>query len=220
MPDWSIRPRRPYNPAMADPSNPDRPSDQPSGDPPSYESLARRYLDLWQDQWMASAADPEMADMMTRLFQMMGQGAGAFGLGTGGFGAGSMAGSMPGTGWDPRPWPFPNTSYPQHGQPSDERSSGGRQAGGGDSARPRDKAGDAAGAAPAGPASDGGSGQLAQLLGRIAALEERLAALESGPAGPGGGAQGRNVAGRQDDAGQKAGRSPGRGGGRRRPSDR
>ncbi|BAI72953.1 hypothetical protein AZL_023150 [Azospirillum sp. B510] len=197
---------------MADPSTPDRSPDPSPGDPPSYESLARRYLDLWQDQWTACAADPEMADMMTRLFQMMGQGVAPFGPGPAGFGF--AGGSMAGTGWDPRPGPFPNTGTPQHGRPSDERASGGRQPGGRDSAPPAD----AAGAASAGPASDGGSGQLAQLLDRIAALEERLASLVAGPAGAGGGAQGGHGAGGSDAVGSPAsGRGGARAGRRRRP---
>ena len=39
--------------------------------PPSLETLARRYMDLWQDQWMAVAGDPEGVDAVSRLFQMM-----------------------------------------------------------------------------------------------------------------------------------------------------
>src|SRR4051812_12979149 len=46
-------------------------------EPPSLESLARRYLDLWQDQWAALAVDPEVADNYARLFQIIGQGAAA-----------------------------------------------------------------------------------------------------------------------------------------------
>src|SRR5690349_23389700 len=46
-------------------------------EPPSIESLARRYLDLWQDQWAALAVDPEVAEDFVRLFQIMGQGAAA-----------------------------------------------------------------------------------------------------------------------------------------------
>ena len=110
MPHWSMRCRPAYNPGMADPSQPEPPSD-----PPSYESLARRYLDLWQDQWTAGAADPEMADMMARLFQMMGQGMAAapFPFGPAGFGSGGFGfGGTPGTGWDPRPSPFPPHPLP------------------------------------------------------------------------------------------------------------
>ena len=33
-------------------------------DPPEIEELARRYLDLWQEQWSAMASDPESAQAM------------------------------------------------------------------------------------------------------------------------------------------------------------
>lgn len=45
---------------------------------PALEELARRYLDLWQDQWSALAADPAMADMVARSFAMMGPAAAGF----------------------------------------------------------------------------------------------------------------------------------------------
>lgn len=40
-------------------------------DPPDIEALARRYLDLWQDQLTAIAADPDFAETMGRLFELM-----------------------------------------------------------------------------------------------------------------------------------------------------
>ena len=40
-------------------------------DPPDIEALARRYLDLWQDQMTAIAADPDFAETMGRLFGLM-----------------------------------------------------------------------------------------------------------------------------------------------------
>src|SRR5262245_39735128 len=36
---------------------------------PDLEALARRYLDLWQDQMAAMAADPELSDTLARLWQ-------------------------------------------------------------------------------------------------------------------------------------------------------
>ncbi|MBK3778583.1 hypothetical protein GAY31_31640, partial [Azospirillum brasilense] len=89
-------------------------------DTPSLETLAQRYLDLWQEQWAACAADPEMADAAARLFQMMAQGAAAmapFVLGPGGF----AYASPPGTGWNPTPAPFqPASSQPSsEGEPRD-----------------------------------------------------------------------------------------------------
>jgi hypothetical protein len=39
-------------------------------DPPSLDDLAKRYLDLWQDQMTAMAADPETARLMGRTLQL------------------------------------------------------------------------------------------------------------------------------------------------------
>src|SRR5689334_8062037 len=36
-------------------------------EPPDLADLAKRYLDLWQDQLIAMAADPELAEGMARL---------------------------------------------------------------------------------------------------------------------------------------------------------
>src|SRR5215470_5353888 len=36
---------------------------------PDLEALARRYLDLWQDQMAAMAADPELSETLARLWQ-------------------------------------------------------------------------------------------------------------------------------------------------------
>ncbi|CCD03302.1 conserved protein of unknown function (plasmid) [Azospirillum baldaniorum] len=145
-------------------------------DTPSLETLAQRYLDLWQEQWAACAADPEMADAAARLFQMMAQGAAAmapFVLGPGGF----AYTSPPGTGWNPTPAP----SHPScEGEPRDR---GQRH----DPPASRPAARSEAGAAAPGAASGDGGGDTAQLLRRIAALEERLAAMEAASAGAGGG---------------------------------
>jgi len=46
-------------------------------EPPDLETLARRYLDLWQEQVAAMAADPEMSELMGRLMQAMTAGPGA-----------------------------------------------------------------------------------------------------------------------------------------------
>src|SRR5258708_38260016 len=39
-------------------------------EPPDLETLARRYLDLWQDQVSALAADPEFTETIGRLLQV------------------------------------------------------------------------------------------------------------------------------------------------------
>jgi hypothetical protein len=38
-----------------------------SGDAPDLEALAKRFLDLWQDQVAASVADPALADWLARF---------------------------------------------------------------------------------------------------------------------------------------------------------
>lgn len=47
-------------------------------DAPDLEVLARRYLDLWQDQMAAMAGDPAVVEAMSRTFALMTQGAAAF----------------------------------------------------------------------------------------------------------------------------------------------
>ncbi len=42
---------------------------------PDLEELARRYLELWQNQFASMAADPEFAESMGRMFNLMGAGA-------------------------------------------------------------------------------------------------------------------------------------------------
>lgn len=44
-------------------------------DAPDIEALARRYLDLWQDQMAAYAADPALVETMARSMAMMQAGA-------------------------------------------------------------------------------------------------------------------------------------------------
>lgn len=42
-------------------------------DPPDYTQLAKRYLDLWQEQVAASAADPKLMQEMLRFGRLFGQ---------------------------------------------------------------------------------------------------------------------------------------------------
>ncbi|WP_185961452.1 hypothetical protein [Telmatospirillum sp. J64-1] len=44
-------------------------------DAPDIRALAQRYLDLWQDQMTALAADPALADAMAKTLGLMGQSA-------------------------------------------------------------------------------------------------------------------------------------------------
>ena len=54
-----------------------------SGDAPDLEALAKRFLDLWQEQVAASLADPALADWLARFLAAPGH-------------IGSMAGPMAG----------------------------------------------------------------------------------------------------------------------------
>ena len=47
-------------------------------DAPDLEQLARRYLDLWQDQMAALVNDPTTAEAMGRTYTLMTRGVAAF----------------------------------------------------------------------------------------------------------------------------------------------
>ncbi|CAA7624063.1 conserved hypothetical protein [Candidatus Terasakiella magnetica] len=51
--------------------------------PPDFKALARRYLDLWQDQVAAVATDPALAEAVARGVAMMTQSAAAVAQATG-----------------------------------------------------------------------------------------------------------------------------------------
>lgn len=51
---------------------------RPMTDAPDIEQLARRYLDLWQDQTAALINDPALAEAMGRTYALMSKGAAAF----------------------------------------------------------------------------------------------------------------------------------------------
>src|ERR1700688_5000303 len=42
--------------------------------PPDLEALARRYVELWQDQIAATAVDPELTDGLARMMHLVGGG--------------------------------------------------------------------------------------------------------------------------------------------------
>jgi hypothetical protein len=129
------------------------------------DDLAHRYLELWQDQMSALAADPEFAEALGRLFKAMGL-TGA----EGGTDAGGLAGAA--AAWAAWPAMIGGAAAALEGQAGNgagaEPSGGGRTAGGKTAARP---------AAPA-AASEPGDARLAQLEERLAALQDRVAALE------------------------------------------
>ena len=137
-------------------------------DTPDFAALARQYLDLWEDQLAAMAADPTLAAQSARFFETMGQAEAATNpvataqmaamaqqfMTLAGLAAGGTAGNGEPTGGDATDGPTPNTT---------------------------------AGPAPAAAASGDSTQQLAQLTSRLAALEERLDRLEAGSGGARGG---------------------------------
>lgn len=184
-------------------------SDSDDADLPDLETLARRYLDLWQDQWAALAADPDTAESLARLFQIWGQvfaaynpfgrppGPGGPGAGLGGPGAWPAAGVGAGVGAGAAGGgqamcglvsvcPFGGAA----GAPGPEATASAAEAAGDPAAtreRTESNAADASaapGSTSARPASGDGSEHVAQLLGRIAYLEKRVVALEAGAARP------------------------------------
>ena len=141
--------------------------------------LAKRYLDLWQDQLRAMAADP---DMMAAFGRMLAAATGRTG-GPSGHQAGAGS-DRPADGEgrrgmpvDPFAWwqtaaALPTLTSMGGATPFDSVFAAARTA-----VRTVAEAGSPAAAA----ASDGGGDELHDLERRLAALEARLAALESGP---------------------------------------
>jgi len=139
-------------------------------DTPDIDELAKRYLDLWQDQLSALAGDPEFAEVMTRLM-------------------GSSATAMPGAAaW--AAWPaalaglVPGAVGKQAGNDKDQGQAGGAE-GTAETAGKAGKAGSRACARPSGAkaaaaASGDGGADLVEFARRLAALEERVVVLESG----------------------------------------
>ena len=143
------------------------------------DELARRYLDLWQDQMTALAGDKEFAETVQRLMTTMG-----------------LAATAAPEFW--RAWPatmagLQATEQTQGASDVQSRETGPR-------APTRSAEGSAAGTAArtAAPvaASDGGEPGLDQLARRLAALEQRIAALEAAGSGRRGGAASKPRKGR------------------------
>ncbi|MEE8505272.1 MAG: hypothetical protein V3S40_03520 [Kiloniellales bacterium] len=135
------------------------------------DELAQRYLDLWQDQMSALAADKDFAEALQQLMTGMGLAATSAPAAWGTWPA-MMAGLDPAASMG-------QTAY---GQTRDSASN--------PKTRP------AAGSAPAADASDGGLAGLDEFARRIASLEERIAALEAGGKRRGGGTSSKPRKGR------------------------
>ncbi|MEX0922508.1 MAG: hypothetical protein WD489_01425 [Rhodovibrionaceae bacterium] len=151
---------------------------------PELEALARRYLDLWQDQMSALAADPEFAQSWRKLLESMGAQAAAW-----------QAQGLPRGGGLPDPMAVMQAMMSGMPQPGTE---GGKDGNAGDDGVGNSRAGAKSGAAaaaqrsaPAATASGGGGDDLGRIAARLEQLEQRLAALEAKPSGKGGGARKR-----------------------------
>ena len=133
----------------------------PMTDTPDFAALAREYLDLWEDQLAAMAADPTLAEQSARFFETMGQAeAAANPLATAQMAA--MAQQF-----------MTLAGLAAGGKADNDDATGGDATGVSTKRRP-------AGSAPAAAAPGDSAQQLAQLTSRLAALEERLDRLEAG----------------------------------------
>jgi len=128
------------------------------------EDLARRFLDLWQDQMTALAGDPEYTEALSRLFASMG--------------VASAEAPAACQGWpDALSGLLQAAGAPGGGDQGGDQGHGQERGGATDLAKP--SRGAAAGAqAAADEPGDGGS-DLDHVLGRLAALEDRIAQLET-----------------------------------------
>lgn len=116
---------------------------------PDYEGLARQYLDLWQDQFAAMAADPATMETMSKMTEAWREATMSF-----------LHGAGPVT-------PFGGFTAPRSdkGASDDEKRADGEPAA-------------ETGTAPTGSTSSRTDGDVDVLLRRIADLDSRLAALE------------------------------------------
>ena len=150
---------------------------------PDLKALAEHYLDLWEEQFAAAAADPALAAAMAAWlgpWRAMAGGAMPGGAAPGG---GTPSGG--------------EAVRKTHGADKDTGRSRGTAAG----AAAEAAAGPAAGAAAAAAAAGGGGRGVHGLVERLERIERRLDALERERAGKGGGAGARARRGRTKGAG-------------------
>ncbi len=144
-------------------------------DTPDLNELAERYLDLWQDQMSALASDPEFAEVMNRLLA-------------------SSTAAMPDLAAAWTAWPAMMAELGAGGQTKDGK--GGEQTEAAPGVPPSGRKGAGRGGkspsrseAAAVASGDRGT-DMVELARRLAALEDRVAALESIPRKGRGGARG------------------------------
>jgi hypothetical protein len=126
--------------------------------PPPLDALAKRYLDLWQDQLGGVTRDQEAAEIMARTVELMNAGAATFA-------AMAAAANRSGNAFPfPDPMPEDGPTGPSHDAAATERR--------GDRSGPsRAKA--------AAAARGGADDDVAELARRLERIEKRLAALEA-----------------------------------------
>lgn len=156
--------------------------------PPDFAALAQQYLDLWEDQLAAMAANPDLAEQGARVFEALSR----FGTAASPMAATGLAAMLSGAGLPGAGMPFPGMTMAGMAGAADPP--------GGDGDRTT------AGTAAAAAADGDRDRRMDELAGRLAVLEERLARLEAG----GGGAGKRTGGGGRTRAGT--------GGGRRKPA--
>ncbi|WP_227010132.1 hypothetical protein [Pelagibius marinus] len=157
--------------------------DKQAEPPEELEELARRYVDLWQDQMTALAADPEFAESLQKVMAAMGVAASGLPAMWSAWPAAMstlMSAAQPGTQM--------GMTNPQ-GQETDDKPTGGKQNGSGQAAGP---GGAEAGAEAAAAAPHGGGADLGVLEERLAALEQRIRSLEGGSGRARGGAKAKS----------------------------
>jgi hypothetical protein len=137
-------------------------------DAPDLDTLAQQYLDLWQDHVTALANDPSVHRALSQALAVSGMAPPAGGNAAD---AGMAQAQAIAAAW-------PAMMAAAMGNPV----AAAMQASGEESGRGHDN-GRAHGTASAAAASGDGAGHLDELLRRVAALEDRLAALESERAG-------------------------------------
>ena len=132
-------------------------------DPPDLQTLAGRYLDLWQEQLGAMARDPAVSDALARSFSLMTQGLAEAAQGARPADDPAAGGEHARTRPPPEANPDGATREPGVGSASDSGTGTGHTAG----------------PAAAGPASGDSGPADDELAARIERLEQRVALLEA-----------------------------------------